>query len=77
MSPAAPAEPLIEALVIDRERLIRLFRITLAELHDRRHGAPHFSAEGDIAEMLRYWETVFGWIKEQRGEEVVVMTRRP
>jgi len=73
--PSCP-EPLIEALLVDRDRLIRLLRIALAELHARRLGTPHFSAEGDIAEMLRYWETVFGWIKQQGGADIVLMSRR-
>ena len=68
-------EPLIEALLVDRDRLIRVLRIALAELHARRLTTPDFTGETDIVELLRYWDEVFGWIKQQHGHDVVVMTR--
>ena len=76
--PAAPAtqQPLREALLVDRDRLIRMLRIALAELHARRLTTPHLTGEPDIVEVLRYWDEVFGWIKQQDGEELILMTRR-
>jgi len=76
--PPAPAtkQPLREALLIDRDRLVRMLRIALAELHARRLITPHLTGEPDIVEVLRYWDEVFGWIKQQDGEELILMTRR-
>ena len=78
MSPRAPAptEPVIEALLVDRDRLIRLLRLALAELHGRRLTTPHCTGEMDIGELLRYWEEVFGWVKERDGADIVLMSRR-
>jgi hypothetical protein len=74
---AAPADvPFLEALIIDRDAVIRMMRIALEEMHSRRVITPHFSGERDIAQMIRYWDAVFGWIKEQRGEDLVLMSRR-
>jgi hypothetical protein len=74
---AAPADgPPVEALLIDRDAVIRMMRIALEEMHNRRLITPHFSGERDIAEMIRYWDAVLGWIKERRGEELVLMSRR-
>jgi hypothetical protein len=73
----AGTEPLIEALLVDRERLIRILRIGLAELNARRLATPQLTGEPDIREALRYWDEVFGWIKQQGGTEVVLMSRRP
>lgn len=73
---SAPEAPPIEALVVDREALIRMMRIVLEEMHNRRVTTPHFNGDGDLMQLLRYWETVFGWIKEQGHEDFVLMTRR-
>jgi len=73
--PSCP-EPLIEALLVDRDRLIRVLRIALAELNVRRLTTPQLTGEADIIELLRYWDEVFGWIKQQHGDDVVLMTRR-
>ena len=76
--PPAPAtqQPLREALLIDRDRLVRMLRIALGELHSRRVTTPTFTGETDIVELLRYWDEVFGWIKQQGGEDLVLMSRR-
>ena len=78
MSPAAhaPSQPILEALLVDRGRLIRMLRIALAELHERRLTTPHFTGEMDIGELLRYWDEVFGWVKHQSGDDIVLMGRR-
>ena len=73
--PSCP-EPLIEALLVDRERMIRMLRIALAEMHARRLTTPWCTGETDIVELLRYWDEVFGWIKHQSGEDLVLMSRR-
>jgi len=72
----AGTEPLIEALLIDRDRLIRMLRIALAELHARRLTTPTCTGESDIVEVLRYWDEVFDWVKQQGGMDVVLMNRR-
>jgi len=76
--PTAPAtpQPLVEALLVDRDRLIRVMRITLEELNIRRLTTPRCTGERDFIEMLRYWEEVFGWIKQQAGADIVMMSRR-
>ncbi len=74
-APATP-QPLLEALLVDRERLVRVLRIALAELHERRLTTPKCTGETDIVELLRYWDEVFGWIKQQCGTEMVLMSRR-
>ncbi len=76
--PSAPAtpQPLLEALLVDRDRLVRMLRITLEELHIRRLTTPQCTGETDIIEMLRYWEEVFGWIKRQGAADIVMMSRR-
>ena len=60
--PPATQQPLLEALLVDRDRLVRMLRITLEELNGRRLTTPQCAGETDINEMLRYWEEVFGWI---------------
>jgi len=76
--PSAPVtrQPLLEALLVDRDRLIRVLRIALAELNARRLTTPSMTGEPDIGEALRYWDEVFGWVKQQGGADVVLMSRR-
>ena len=74
--PATPP-PLLDALLVDRDRLVRVLRITLEELNIRRVTTTQCTGEMDINEMLRYWEEVFGWIKHQGATEIVMMSRRP
>jgi len=69
------ARPAIEALLVDREALIRFMRLALEEMHSRRRLTPLCTGELDIVQLIRYWDTVFGWIKEQHGDELVLMTR--
>lgn len=54
--PTAPAaaQPLLEALLVDRDRLVRMLRIGLAELNYRRLTTPSMTGEPDIGEALRY-----------------------
>ena len=68
-------QPSLEALLVDRDRLIRMLRIAIGELHGRRLTTPHCTGETEIIELLHYWDEVFGWIKEQRGTDIVLMSR--
>jgi len=56
LMPTAPAaaQPLLEALLVDRDRLVRMLRIGLAELNYRRLTTPSMTGEPDIGEALRY-----------------------
>ena len=77
MPPApAHAQPLLEGLLVDRDRLVRMLRIALAELHARRLNTPKCTGETEIVEVLRYWDEVFDWVKQQGGEDLVLMSRR-
>jgi hypothetical protein len=67
--------PPIEALVVDREALIRFMRLALEEMHSRRRLTPQCTGEQDIVHAIRYWDTVFGWVKQQHGDELVFITR--
>ena len=71
-----PPQPQLEALLVDRDRMIRMLRIALAELHARRLTTPDCTGETDIIQLLRYWDDVFGWIKQQHGMDIVLMNRR-
>lgn len=71
-----PKQPPIEALLLDHERLVRLLRVGLEALHERRLTTPQFTGEADISELIRYWDDVFEWIKQQDGDELVLMKRR-
>ena len=76
-TPAAPTkQPLLEALLVDRDRLVRMLRMGLKELHDRRLQTPNLTGEWDVVESIRYWDNVFEWIKQVQGREVVLMSRR-
>ena len=74
--PRATQQPLLEALLVDRDRLVRMLRVALAELHARRLTTPQCTGETDIVELLRYWDEVFGWIKQQGGTDIVMMSRQ-
>jgi len=56
--------------------MIRMLRIALAELHARRLATPDCTGETDIIELLRYWDEVFDWIKQQGGADIVLLSRR-
>ncbi len=53
-----------------------MLRIALAELHSRRLTTPQCTGYADFPEVLRYWEEVFGWIKQQNAADIVLMRRR-
>lgn len=75
IGPAAATAPL-EALIVDRDAIIRMMRLALEEMNARRGITPHCTGEVDIIQALRYWDEVFGWIKQQSGHDLVLMTRR-
>jgi hypothetical protein len=68
--------PPIEALVVDREALIRFMRLALEEMHSRRRLTPQCTGERDIVQLITYWDNVFEWIKQQSGADLVLMTRQ-
>jgi hypothetical protein len=72
---ASAAVPL-EALVVDRKALVRLMRIALHEMHNRRLFTPQLSGETDIVEAIRYWDLAFDWITQQPADDLVLMSRR-
>lgn len=65
----------IEALMIDRERLIRVLRNALFELHNERHRAEGTPSHADVVQRIRYFDAILGWVKEQ-PPELVLMGRR-
>jgi hypothetical protein len=73
--PVYYAGPAIEALLVDRQALIRLTRMALDELNNRRLLTPQLTGEQDIGHAIRYWDTVLDWIQQQRGAEVVFLDR--
>ena len=74
--PPLPQQPLLEALVVDREWLIRVLRVTVAELHSRRLATPPSTGPSEIIELLHYWDEVLDWVKQQGGADIVLMNRR-
>ena len=73
--PPVTQQPPLEALLVDREALIRVLRMTIAELHDRRRATPPCTGQAEIIELLRYWDEVFDWVKQQRGADIVLINR--
>lgn len=67
--------PPIEALVLDRDALIRLMRIALHEMHNRRLFTPQLTGEADIVQVIRYWDLVLDWIARHHAEDLLLMTR--
>ena len=74
--PPVTQQPQLEALLVDRDRLIRMLRVTVAELHSRRLATPPSSGPTEIIELLHYWDEVLDWVKQQGGADVVLMSRR-
>ena len=74
--PTARAAPPIEALVADREALIRVLRIALTELNDRRLKTPQLTGEANILERIRYWDRVLDWVTTRQEHDVLLMNRR-
>ena len=73
--PPPPQQPQLDALLVDRQRLIRVLRIAIAELHGRRLATPQGTGETEIIQALHYWDEVFDWVKQQRGADIVLMSR--
>lgn len=80
-----PAQPLLhgsdadhplEALVLDRDKFIRVLRQSLTDLHDHRRRTTGTPAHPDAVDLVRYWDAVLGWAKEQHRTDVVLMSRR-
>jgi hypothetical protein len=56
--------------------MVRMLRIGLKELHDRRLQTPSLTGDSNVVELIRYWDNVFEWIKQRPDREVVVMSPR-
>jgi hypothetical protein len=65
----------IEALVIDRERLLRVLRNALFELHTERQRLEGTPDHPDVVRRIRYLDAILGWVKEQPGELVLIGRR--
>jgi hypothetical protein len=68
--------PELDALLINRERLIRLLKDALCELHTLHRIAKQRRRGEEILDLIKYWENVLAWIKQFGNQEVVVMSRR-
>lgn len=68
------ASPASEALVLQRQSLVRLLKAVLSHLHDHRRDVPAAQA-AEHFEVIRYWEAVLGWVKQQNGDDVILMNR--
>ena len=68
------ASPTSEALVLQRQPLVRLLKTVLCHLHDHRRDVPAGQA-AEHFEGISYWEAVLGWVKEQKGDDVILMNR--
>jgi hypothetical protein len=66
-----PKRP-VEALLVHRVWLIELFKHTLAELHERRRVLEGTPGEADTVRRIKYWDDVLGWVKERRGQDVIL-----
>ena len=65
----------VEALILDRVRLIRILQRSLAELHEHRRLTTGTLAEPDTTQLIKYWDAVLGWVKDQQGSDLVFMSR--
>ncbi|MEX2156734.1 MAG: hypothetical protein WD773_07835 [Gemmatimonadales bacterium] len=66
----------VEALLLDRERLIRIVRDALFDLHERRRRVVGTPAHPDVVRLIRYLDAVLGWAQEQPGQDLVLISRR-
>ena len=62
----------VEALLLDREELVKLLKRSLFELHGQRFQNVGAAAEADRAHGIRYWEEVLGWVKGMQGQDVIL-----
>ena len=70
-----PERP-VEAMVVDRLGLIELLRRSLTELHDHRRRIAGTPAEPETVQRIRYLDDILGWLKEQQGPDIMLMSRR-
>jgi hypothetical protein len=71
----APPQRSLEGLLVHRVGLIELLQSSLMELHEHRQRVAGTAAEAETVHRIRYWDEVLGWMKEQRGSELIVLER--
>lgn len=72
VTPSAPAE----ALLVQREGLIKVLERECAELHARRQRVTGTLFEAEMVQRTQYWADVLSWIKSQYADDVIVMRRK-
>ena len=57
---ATDSESPIEALLLDRDRLIRVLRNALYELHDERRRQEGTAGHAEVVQRIRYFDAILG-----------------
>ena len=61
--------------MVDRAGVLRVLQHSLADLHEHRRLVTGTPAEAGVVHLIKYWDAVLGWLKEQQGSDVIVMSR--
>jgi hypothetical protein len=69
-----PTRP-VQAFLVHRAGLIHILRRSLTELHEHRRLVAGTPAEPQTAHEIKYWEEVLGWVKEQQGRDLILLSR--
>ena len=64
-----------EALVCDGLGLIKMLQSSLFEMHEQRRQFAGTSQEPRIAQEIKYWQEVLGWIQSRGASQLVLMHR--
>jgi len=65
----------VEVLVVQRPGFIQILRRSLTELHDHRRVVVGTPAEAEDLQQIKYWEEVLAWVKNQRGQDLILTSR--
>lgn len=65
-----------EGLLLDRDRLVRMLRNELYDLHNERRRQEGTSGHAEIVQRIRYFDAILGWIQGQPAELVLIGRRR-